>query len=71
MAKEIAIDSVHAHLYWATSHSVERSYLNGMEHFVYMKNALFSGKHGENLTIALFDFARKLLYIVTGLSDLL
>lgn len=49
MAREIAIDSVNAYLYYATSHSVERSRLNGQDHFVYMQNALFSGKHGNTL----------------------
>ncbi|XP_035208124.1 proto-oncogene tyrosine-protein kinase ROS-like, partial [Stegodyphus dumicola] len=59
MAKEIAIDSVNGYLYWATSHSVERSHLNGADHFIYMKNALFSGAHVMGLTL---DFERKNVY---------
>ncbi|KAG8193693.1 hypothetical protein JTE90_024054 [Oedothorax gibbosus] len=62
MAKEIAIDSVHAHLYWVTAHSVERSHLNGMNHFVYMKNDFFSGRHVMGLTLD-FD-SEKLFYMV-------
>ncbi|KFM82025.1 Proto-oncogene tyrosine-protein kinase ROS, partial [Stegodyphus mimosarum] len=59
MAKEIAIDSVNGYLYWATSHSVERAHLNGADHFIYMKNALFSGAHVMGLTL---DFERKNVY---------
>ncbi|GIY65962.1 tyrosine-protein kinase receptor [Caerostris darwini] len=61
MAKAIAVDSANAHLYWITSNSVERSRLNGMDHFVYMKNALFSGKHVMGLTL---DLSQAKLYFM-------
>ncbi|XP_042904175.1 proto-oncogene tyrosine-protein kinase ROS isoform X2 [Parasteatoda tepidariorum] len=59
MAKAIAIDSTNGYLYWATSHTVERSRLNGMDHFVYLKNALFSGKHVMGISL---DFDKKNVY---------
>ncbi|XP_055926559.1 proto-oncogene tyrosine-protein kinase ROS-like isoform X2 [Argiope bruennichi] len=61
MAKKIAIDSANAFIYWITSNSVERSRLNGMDHFVYMKNALFSGKHVMGLTL---DLAQEKLFFM-------
>ncbi|GFT84439.1 proto-oncogene tyrosine-protein kinase ROS [Nephila pilipes] len=61
MAKEIAVDSMNAYLYWITSNSVERSRLNGMEHFVYMKHALFSGKHVMGLAL---NFEMKKIYFM-------
>ncbi|GFQ68878.1 proto-oncogene tyrosine-protein kinase ROS [Trichonephila clavata] len=61
MAKEIAVDSWNAFLYWITPNSVERSRLNGMEHFVYMKHALFSGKHVMGLAL---NFEVKKIYFL-------
>ncbi|CAL1296241.1 unnamed protein product [Larinioides sclopetarius] len=62
MAKAIAVDSTNAFIYWITSNSVERSRLNGMDHFVYMKNALFSGKHVMGLTLDLVQ--EKLFFMI-------
>lgn len=53
IARELAIDSLSAYIYWATTHSVEYSRLNGMQHQLYFQTNLFSGKYVMGLAIDL------------------
>ncbi|XP_076250339.1 receptor protein-tyrosine kinase sevenless isoform X2 [Rhynchophorus ferrugineus] len=66
LAKEIAIDSIKAYLYWSREYVVECAHLNGEDKMEYDHLEPFSGRQVMGLTL---DMDKKMVYWVVRGSD--
>uniref|UniRef100_A0ABM0M5Y8 Proto-oncogene tyrosine-protein kinase ROS-like n=1 Tax=Saccoglossus kowalevskii TaxID=10224 RepID=A0ABM0M5Y8_SACKO len=66
-ATDLAIDSMHAYLYWTTLKTVECSRLNGDNHFTYQTSPDFSGETIIGLTLN-FDDDKLYWFVHTSLG---